>query len=892
MTALIGACGSGKTSLLSALMGDLDLTKGTLTLGEGLWDRLGLMPQRAFVLSGTLKENILIGRPFDSGRYEQTLTAAQLFDDLRSAGGGHGAGERVSLQDDTQLGERGVTLSGGQQQRLGIARALYGDPDILLIDDALSAVDAQVARSIFKEVCKLTGKEAADDAPAARKRTVIMVLNQLHLLPHFDRVVYLKHGQIVADGSHHDLLSTNADYAEFVSSQPLSSPDELATVSAPVPAAPVLAAAPDLASTEDAYASEPMTPETKTRNMEDVAEEQDTPSSLITDEHKESGSMRSSVSIQFVRAMGVAYFSFCMFLCAAAHALIGVSDRWLALWVESEEDDCPNDSPHNLSSVLTPAPDRTHYYAAVYASINSAHLLGLFLSSYCICEGIFRAGKRLHHDTLSHLLRAPVSWYEATPSGRITSRFSMDLSQVDLMLGFMVDNMSSFIFSILVLVGVVVYLVPPLAAAVLIGIVVYAMLVVAADRTNREVKRMANNAMSPVLSTMTEAVEGRLLLRQMGFTEVIMQRQAVHVDSFNSKNFFSATSITWGMLVAQLLSGVFSFGVAGCVVCLPGYSPSDAGLGLLYSFMIPYFLAFLSFQISTTKSTLYSLERLFEFKSQRVPQEPAWHLPHDNTLQHRKQPAASEPTSAWPTNGKVVFQDVELRYRPGLPPALRGLTLQIPGGTRVGICGRTGAGKSSLFALLFRVLAPSSGRVWIDGQAIDAVGLMMLRRGMAIIPQSPLLLPGTVKENLDPFGLHSSEQLTFALVRVGLPATMLSASVGKGGSTLSAGECQLIAFARTSLQNVKIVCLDEPTANLDSESDRKVQNVVRSVFRDATVLTVAHRLHTIMDSELIVVLDHGTVAESGTPQELAQRPESHLAQMLGAHGAAGAVGSN
>jgi ATP-binding cassette subfamily C (CFTR/MRP) protein 1 len=495
------------------------------------------------------------------------------------------------------------------------------------------------------------------------------------------------------------------------------------------------------------------------------------------------------------------------------------------------------------------------------------------------------------------------------------------------------------------------------APFVFVGTLVYAANVVAVDRSNREAKRMSNAAMAPILSTIAECVNGRTQLRVMAESDFMSRRFNSRVDEFSRQNFFSGSVINWGMFLSYMISSVVSSLTAIFIFLHKDeYSAAFVGLALTYSFLVPYFLLHYSFIISMFKMGLTSLERLLEYKGPAVPQELDWYKKTDPKLNLElvdttvdiaeaggasgaggaggasgasgaggaggasgasgaggaggaRSAKANGANVLWPSVGTVVFEDVSLIYRPGLPPAVRNVSFVLPGGTRTGVVGRTGAGKSSLVVLLFRICEPSTGRLLIDGRDTAGLGLQTLRKSMSVIPQQPLLMKGSVKHNLDPFELHSDDALAAVLRRVGLLANsgeyssgteseggleekdameVLNRQVAGGGEAvgLSAGQQQLLSFARTLLSPAKIVVMDEPTSNIDFKTDASIQDVVRTTFKEQnrTVITIAHRLNTIIDFEQILVMSEGRLIEQGEPVHLLDDPSTELHAMANALG--------
>lgn len=531
-----------------------------------------------------------------------------------------------------------------------------------------------------------------------------------------------------------------------------------------------------------------------------------------------------------------------------AYAMMGASDRLLAEWLEHEDD---------VDQAL---------FASIYGCTVFAMVAGLVFTTSLFSFATARAGRTLHDDASSGLFHAPLFWFESTPSGRIISRFASDLSSVDYTLAYFIENVTGFFCQILVVVGMLVAVVPMVAAFLPFALGLYGVKLVASDRCTRALKRLANAAMSPVVTGFTQVIhtQGRPVIRSMALGETRWQSYAAAVDELNRHNFLASAVISWQTLCSYGIAFLVSAVSATWVLWGPVRTPNaQIGLALTYAFILPYFLLYFAFCASILKVSGTSLERLLECCA--LPSEAAW-------------ASVSQPPTSWPEAGSIVFENVVLVYRPGLPPALSGVSLVIPGGSSVGIVGRTGAGKSSLMVPLFRLVDAHSGRVLLDNLDVCSVGLQRLRRAMAIIPQDPLLLTGTIRDNLDPFGGKEDAEMSAALQNAGLDLP-LDCKVGQGAAGLSSGQRQLVSLARTLLQQAAICVMDEPTSQVDQATDAAVQQAVRLCLVGRTMMTIAHRLQTVIDSDLIVVMDAGRVAECGQPATLLSNMKGHFSQM-------------
>lgn len=783
--AVIGAVASGKSSLFHAILGDMKLTGGKLILGM-MRQPVAFVPQKAFVLSGTIAENILVGRDRDETKLRSTLQAAQLTHDIST----------FPLGLETVVGERGVTLSGGQQQRLSIARALYGKPALLIADDPLAAVDTTVAAGVFAGIMA-----------GGSDRAILMSLNQLHLLQHFSWILQVADGTV----SPHTFPKSNCPVDEIID---VSSSGRASTL------------------------------------LDGVDR------GLVIAEKKRVGAVRASVWRQYIAGMGFGVYPACWVLCLVSYTVMAFGDRWLAAWVEADEED---------------GTANTKMYLSGYVCASLGFVTCLIATSVSFSAATVRSGRTLHNDCVKHVLCAPMSWFEGTPAGRIVSRFASDLSMVDNSLSHFFEHFVHFQCTCIVLIVVIIMLLPAVAVVTVPSLLSYGILLVALDRFQREMKRLANSSMAPLLGMLTEtsSPHGRLVLRSMDCTRHYIFRFAEHLDEVNRYNFLSNSVINYGQLNAYIISCIISCTTAIWVLHGPQQvPPSLVGLALTYTFMLPYFLLYLFFTMSIVAIAITCLERLLEYREDGIPQEPLARCTRD------------PDSSQWPSQGAISFADVTLVYRPGLPPALHNVSFSIGGAEKIGIVGRTGAGKSSIATVLFRVNEVTSGRITVDGVDISTVGLQTLRGALAIVPQEPLLISGTLRDNLDPFSIHGEVLLQEVLQRAGLQDLPLTTAVGKDAATLSCGQRQLVVLARLLLRSVMRVCLmDEPTAQVDMETDAAVQRVLKEVLTSATLLTIAHRLATVIHVDRIFVMDAGNIVEQGPPEQLLRDSGSQLSAM-------------
>ena len=851
LVAVVGPVSSGKSTLLSALWGEALVASGCVSGPKSL----GVVPQRPFTLAGTLADNILMGRPRDAAILDRVLADCAMEQDL----------EKLPLRLETEVGERGVTLSGGQQQRLALARAIYSQPALLLLDDPLSAVDARTQLLLMRSLTSFIHG-------SGKQRAAIVSVNQMHLLRHFDRVIVLDSGVVTHDCSAAEYMRVAGLEARDAAAE--QTIDDVALTWSPMPKkgsearveVETAAAAqgalggedPELTEAEGGQAAVmPLPSGASTAGSE--------PSALVVAERKRDGTFGSGLMIKYLKAMGWGWTTAYFVLLVATFSAVGVTDWVLSLW--------------------TRRPSDSGFYLSWFSSLAGAQLVIMLSCSLTWSFGSIHASRNVHHDTITRLIHAPLSWFEANPSGRVMSRFTSDLGVVDMQIWTDLDTV--FQLSGFLVVSVLLVAVQSGGTLAVPGglylLLLYALLDVA-DRSAREVKRLANNSQSPILSTLNEMKQGAALVRALHLESFLATRMRGCVARWSGLSFQHKALNTWGTNISSLAACLLTLGAGLYFVATRGSNHGSlSALGLTYAGVIPYFTAIVTSLYSNMRQSMTGLDRLLEYL--QLPQEAERHLPTDPPVGGANS-AQSDHGVLWPSAGRIDFDGVSVRYRPGLPLALDSFTATIRAKERVGVVGRTGAGKSSLMLALFRLVDIEAGSICIDGRSTTGLGLDACRRCVSIIPQEPVLYKGTVSHNLDPFDTTTEEERRVAISRARLPPQMLDVQVSKGGINISAGERQLLCFARAILQPRPILVLDEATSNLDAASDAAMQHLLRSEFASVTLLTIAHRLLTVIDYDSILVMGGGKLLEHAAPEELLSRAGGVL------HGLAKALGQD
>eukprot|EP00927_Polykrikos_kofoidii_P046190 TRINITY_DN40403_c0_g1_i1.p1 TRINITY_DN40403_c0_g1~~TRINITY_DN40403_c0_g1_i1.p1 ORF type:complete len:1308 (+),score=185.59 TRINITY_DN40403_c0_g1_i1:69-3926(+) len=829
---IVGAVASGKSTLLLSLLGELPLHNGSAATVA----HVGFAPQKPVVISGSLMENVLAGREHDEKRLREVLRASCLEEDLQQLVDG--------LQ--TEIGERGVTLSGGQQQRLSLARAMYGQPDLLVLDDPLSAVDVHTGATLMTSIAAYA-HEAPSDA-AKKSPAVIMVMNQPHALTQCDRFLMLGDASVVVSGSPREMVAASCPsgvsekVAEYFQLMAAAVAAEGRCTDGSLGVRDALAS-PEQTKIGDLPSTEKYPPATDISRPE--MRKPTSSFQLVKADLRQQGSTSHRVYREYIRSVGAWRLALSLFLFFLSSAAYAANDFWLMYWTRGGADKGAG--------------------IAVLLCTTLCYALGAATAANSWYIAARWGGKQIFHDCMKAVLAAPLAWFDETPSGRITSRFSADLNGVDNSFQMYVDALSQFVFLMLAIIGVSIYINPWFAVIIAIYLSLLWCVIRLTGAINRDTKRLSNLALSPVLTNIMELRLTRQagLLRPMALEEFFTERHHSLMDCYGRAFFVGESVKTWGNFACYVLSSVMSVGSAFTVLLINS-SPEGAGLQVVYCFILPFTINLSMMLYFMSIVGLTQLERLFELKI--TPAEVAWGATEDQSVE-------------WPASGALSFRSASLRYKPGLPLAVQDVSLEIPSGSKVGLCGRTGSGKSSLLVMLLRLVELDSGSVHLSGRNLADVSLKAVRRAISMIPQEPFLISGSVRRNLDPFDEHSDEQVTAALQRVGLDRGM-DDDIHGGGSNFSAGQRQLLSFSRILLQNGKVVLLDEPTSSLDPVTDAKMGEFMHDSSHGKTVLTIAHRLGTIADSNIIVVLGAGRILESGSPEQLLKTPGSHYAEMV------------
>ncbi|KAM7039073.1 ATP-binding cassette sub-family C member 6 isoform 3-T3 [Acridotheres tristis] len=791
LLAVVGQVGAGKSSLLAALLGELQATDGCVTMkGTAAY-----VPQQAWVLNASVEDNILFGKEMDEIWFNRVTEACALHPDL----------ETFPAGQKSEIGEKGINLSGGQKQRVNLARAVYQKASIYLLDDPLSAVDAHVGQHIFERVLGPNG--------LLKDKTRVLVTHTINILPQVDNIVFLVDGMISETGSYQELLQKNGAFAEFLRSHVTAEEKPHADFPAMGDTKGTITTGP---SQEKPLSGDSLKSAVKRETIpvsQDCTSAAATSGGLTKAERTQHGRVSAGVYGAYLKATGPALCVYIILSFMCQQAMAFSRGYWLSLWT---------DDP-----VLNGTQQHTELRVGVFGALGVVQALGRFACTAAVLLGGVLASHQLFLQLLSSVMRSPMLFFEQTPIGHLLNRFSRDMDAVDSVIPDKLKSVLGFLFNLLEIYLVIVVATPWAAMAIVPLTVLYTAFQHFYVTTSCQLRHMEAASRSPIYSHISETFQGSSVIRAHKDQQRFISKSNFLVDENQRICFPGAVADRWLATNLEFLgNGIVLFAALFATMSRTQLSPGTAGFSLSYA-----------------------LQALGSLNSKLQGQ-------------------------VWPTEGRIEFRNYSLCYRPGLELALRGVSVTINGHEKIGITGRTGAGKSSLAVGLLRLVEAAEGAILIDGQDIAQLGLHDLRTKITVIPQDPVLFSDSLRMNLDPLNQYTDADIWTALELTQLKnfvadlPEQLEYKCTDQGENLSTGQKQLVCLARALLQKAKILILDEATAAVDLETDVQIQSMLRTQFRDSTVLTIAHRVNTILDCDRILVLENGRIAEFDTPEHL------------------------
>lgn len=819
LTAIVGTVGSGKSSLLASILGEMHRISGKVQV----CGTTAYVAQTSWIQNGTIEENILFGLPMNRQKYNEVIRVCCLEKDL----------EMMEYGDQTEIGERGINLSGGQKQRIQLARAVYQDCDVYLLDDVFSAVDAHTGTEIFKECVR----------GALKGKTIVLVTHQVDFLHNVDLIVVMREGMIVQSGKYNELHDSGLDFGALVAAHETSM--ELVEQGAATPG--------------DNLNKSIQSPKAASFNRRETNGESnslDQPKSakgsskLIKEEERETGKVSLNIyKLYCTEAFGWWGIIGIIALSVLWQATTMASDYWLAYETSVEHAQFFNPSE----------------FISVYAIIAAVSIIFIVLRSYSVTILGLKTAQIFFSQILFSILHAPMSFFDTTPSGRILSRASTDQTNVDIFIPLFFNFVVAMYITVISIIIITCQNSWPTAFLIVPLIWLNIWYRGYFLSTSRELTRLDSITKAPVIHHFSESISGVMTIRAFKKQKEFCAQNIKRVNSNLRMDFHNYSSNAWLGFRLELLGSLVLCISAMFMILLPSniIKPENVGLSLSYGLSLNSVLFWAIYMSCFIENKMVSVERIKQFS--KIQAEAAWNI--KDRL----------PPPNWPGQGHVDIKDLQVRYRPNTPLVLKGITLTINGGEKIGVVGRTGSGKSTLIQVFFRLVEPTGGKIIIDGIDISALGLHDLRSRFGIIPQEPVLFEGTVRSNIDPTSQYTDEEIWKSLERCQLKDAVaskpekLDSLVVDNGDNWSVGQRQLLCLGRVMLKQSRLLFMDEATASVDSQTDAVIQRIIREDFSSRTIISIAHRIPTVMDCDKVLVVDAGRVKEFDSPSNLLQR---------------------
>ncbi|XP_072965650.1 ABC transporter C family member 8-like isoform X1 [Typha angustifolia] len=817
--AICGPVGAGKSSLLYAILGEIPRISGSVHVSGSI----AYVAQTSWIQSGTIRDNILFGKPMNMARYKEVIKSCALDKDI----------ETFVHEDLMEIGQRGLNMSGGQKQRIQLARAVYNDADTYLLDDPFSAVDAHTAAILFHD-CVMTALE---------KKTVILVTHQVEFLTKADKILVMENGQVTQAGTYEELLKSGTAFEQLVNAHKssitiLDSPNQEKQ-----------------SETQEVFQDE-LRPPVKQNNEGEISAKGFSEVQLTEDERREIGDLGlKPYKDYFNVSRGSLLLG--LIVCAQSSFVIlqTLGTYWLAASVQMH---------HFAAGVVV----------GVYVITSATSCLLAYIRSLLAAHLGLKASKAFFSGFMDSVFKAPMLFFDSTPTGRILTRASSDMSILDFdipyALAFVLSGSIEIAASIIVMVTVTWQVLIVAVPAIIIILRIQRYYLASA----RELVRINGTTKAPVMNYAAESLLGVITIRAYAMKERFIKNNLQLIDTDATLFFHTIAALEWVLLRVEVLQ-IFIIVTSSILLVFVGkgvVTPGFLGLCLSYALTLSSAQVFATRFYSNLETYIISVERIKQFM--HIPPEPAAVL------------TGRRPPPSWPSEGRIDLENLKVKYRPTAPFVLKGITCTFTAGKKVGVVGRTGSGKTTLLSTLFRLIEPADGRILIDNLDISTIGLKDLRTKLSIIPQEATLFRGSVRSNLDPLGLYTDSAIWEALEKCQLKSTisslpaLLDSPVSDDGENWSAGQRQLFCLGRVLLRKNRILVLDEATASIDSATDAILQRVIRKEFSSCTVITIAHRVPTVTDSDMVMVLSFGELVEYDKPSNLMENKNSAFSNLV------------